>query len=250
MKIAFLGKGGSGKSTLATHAVRYLNGAGHTVLAIDADHNMDLSFNLLSGEAEIFLGANPDLIKRHIGIGDDATFSEALSKGLDNGIRFGINPMDRFTAQVSKQVSNKLFLITAGPHTEAVRFGGDCSHSLSAPLKAYLPLLVLGEEETAVVDERAGTDPIATGILRGVEQAIVVADPTVQGVRVAGQISKELVLARVPHLFVANKVRSGDEAIYASLSSPLSARVPFSPDAGAIYEAMRTLFSDLSERAR
>jgi len=46
MKIAFLGKGGSGKSTLATAAVRHLHSTGRHVLAIDADHNMDLSFNL------------------------------------------------------------------------------------------------------------------------------------------------------------------------------------------------------------
>lgn len=51
MKIAFVGKGGSGKSSVSWLAVKTLESMGSTVLAIDADHNMDLTSNL---------GLNPD----------------------------------------------------------------------------------------------------------------------------------------------------------------------------------------------
>ena len=48
MRVAFLGKGGSGKSTMATAFVQELRSRGMQVLAIDADHNMDLSYNLVT----------------------------------------------------------------------------------------------------------------------------------------------------------------------------------------------------------
>lgn len=46
MKIAFVGKGGSGKSSLSWLFVKTLESSGSDVLAIDADHNMDLTSNL------------------------------------------------------------------------------------------------------------------------------------------------------------------------------------------------------------
>jgi CO dehydrogenase maturation factor len=42
MKIAVVGKGGSGKSTLSWLIIHYLHEQNQNVLAIDADHNMDL----------------------------------------------------------------------------------------------------------------------------------------------------------------------------------------------------------------
>jgi CO dehydrogenase maturation factor len=244
MKVAFLGKGGSGKSTLATHAVKYLHGSGYSVLAIDADHNMDLSFNLGATGEESFLGSDPGLIKEHLGVSREATFAEALKQGSLENIRFRIDPPDPFTSRIATQLSERLSLITAGPHTDAVRYGGDCSHSLSAPLKVYLPLLSLASRQAVVIDERAGTDPVATGILEGVDRAVIVVEPTVHSVRVARQISEELTLAGVPHMFAANKAGDEDAAIFEPLPFPPSARIPFSKGADGVEEAMHMLFSE------
>ncbi len=205
MKIAFLGKGGSGKSTLATAATNYFHHKGHLVLAIDADHNMDLSFNL-GADPKKFIGKDPAKIKRYVGLPDSAGFLEAKEFGEKNGIIFQLSPPDKFTEEVSEEIKKNLFLITAGPHTEIVRSGAHCSHSLAAPLKTYLPLLKLKDNEIVTIDERAGTDPVATGILKAIDLAIIVVEPTIHSVRVASQIAEELTLANVQYVFVANKV--------------------------------------------
>ena len=93
----------------------------------------------------------------------------------------------------------------AFPAMPRVRSQETCSHSLAAPLKVYLPLLRLNSNEAVVIDERAGTDPVATGILLGVDLAVIVEEPTVNSRRVAAQIQRELELAGVLHLIVNNK---------------------------------------------
>jgi len=203
MVVAFLGKGGSGKSTMATALVRHWMAQGKRVLAIDADHNMDLSYNL-GAEPSVFLGGDPDRIKEYLGFPRSATFSEVLRLGRAQSASFTLVP-DTFTAEVSVALSERLRLMTAGPHTPRVRAQEACSHSLAAPLKVYLPLLQLKPGEAVVIDERAGTDPVATGILSGVDLAVIVQEPTVNSQRVAGQIREELTLAAVPHLIADNK---------------------------------------------
>lgn len=205
MKVAFLGKGGSGKSTMATAFVRHLRTQGIGVLAIDADHNMDLSYNL-GVEPSIFLGADPDGIKVYVGSGRTEGFMQALKVAREGGISFTLSPADGYTKSVSIEVEDGLRLMTAGPHTERVRSQEACSHSLAAPLKVYLPLLRLNPNEAVVIDERAGTDPVATGILSGVDLAVIVREPTINSRRVAEQIKHELEMAGVPHLIVDNKI--------------------------------------------
>jgi CO dehydrogenase maturation factor len=205
MKVAFLGKGGSGKSTMATAFVQQLRASGVRVLAIDADHNMDLSYNL-GAHPSVFLGTDPDKIKTHVGSSREGTYAEALNKGKDNGFKFEIFPADTYTESVSVQLEDDLRLITAGPHTDRVRSQEACSHSLAAPLKVYLPLLHLKDGEAVVIDERAGTDPVATGILAGVDLAVIVQEPTVNSRRVANQIKQELDIAGIRYLVVDNKI--------------------------------------------
>lgn len=194
---------------MATALVRQLRAKGVNVLAIDADHNMDLSYNL-GAEPSIFLGSDPDGIKEYAGSPREMGFSHALTAGRNRGLTFSLFPADAYTASVSVLLADGLRLMTAGPHTDRVRSQEACSHSLSAPLKVYLPLLQLKPDEAVVVDERAGTDPVATGILRGVDLGVIVQEPTINSRRVAEQIKHELSVALVPHIVVENK-REGIE---------------------------------------
>lgn len=204
MKIAFLGKGGSGKSTMATAFVQQLHSRGYNVMAVDADYNMDLSYNL-GADPTVYLGTDPDYIKEHLGLSRDDTYAAALQKGREAGVFFTAFPPDSYTNRVSIELTQGLRLITAGPHTDRIRSQEYCSHSLAAPLKVYLPLLALKTNEAVVIDERAGTDPVATGILTGVDLAVVVREPTIHSTRVANQIEKELELAGVRSVIVDNK---------------------------------------------
>lgn len=225
MKIAFLGKGGSGKSTVATAFVKVLRARGFRVLAIDADHNMDFSYNL-GAEPSLFLGSDPEFIKEYVGAKRSDTYLDVLKSAQARGLEFSIFPADKYTSNVSTELDNDLRLITAGPHTDQVRSQEYCSHSLAAPLKVYLPLLRMNPDEAVVIDERAGTDPVATGILNGVDLAVIVREPTVNSTRVAEQIKHELGLANIPHLIVENKkdgieidTARAAEAIFAAQST-------------------------------
>jgi CO dehydrogenase maturation factor len=218
MKVAFLGKGGSGKSTMATALVNHLR-ARTRVLAVDADHNMDLSYNL-GIEPCVFLGSDPDAIKEFVGAPHNGTFVDALRIAERNGVFFSLSP-DLFTQSVTTHVDENLILMTAGPHTPRVRAGDACSHSLAGPLKVYLPRLALKPGEWVVIDERAGTDPVATGILKGIDIALIVREPTLNSSRVAEQIARELSLAGVPYRIVENKI-NGIERDVARMRSALS----------------------------
>lgn len=209
MKIAVLGKGGSGKSTVASHLVGWFFDNGWNVLAIDADHNMDLGFNL-GVEPSNYLGDDPDAIKEYLSHQRTDTFGSVL-KSKAGEPQFSINPIDQFTDRFSIKVKQNLRLMTAGPHTDRVRSQEACSHSLAAPLKVYLPLLKLEAKQAVIVDERAGTDPVATGILNGIDLAIVVREQTPNSQRVAEQITDELKLSGVPYLVFDNKVAGLEE---------------------------------------
>lgn len=204
MKIAFLGKGGSGKSTMATAFVRELSARGYRVLAIDADYNMDLTYNL-GVEPATFLGNDPDFIKEYVSADRNGTFADALSLAKQRGVHFSAFPPDEFTARMSHLMPENIRIMTAGPHTDRVRSQEACSHSLAAPLKVYLPLLKLTQNDAVVIDERAGTDPVATGILSGIDVAAIVQEPTPNSRRVAAQIADELKLANIPYFVVNNK---------------------------------------------
>lgn len=208
---------------MATAFVKNLRVRGVSVLAIDADHNMDLSYNL-GAEPSLFLGADPDRIKEHVGSSREGTYGEALQKAKELGLSFQLFPVDEYTDSVSIELEDGLRLMTAGPHTDRVRSQEACSHSLAAPLKVYLPLLKLKEGEAVVIDERAGTDPVATGILSGVDLAVIVQEPTVNSRRVAQQIKHELEVAGVPFLVVDNK-NDGVETDTARASEQILMRV-------------------------
>lgn len=245
MKIAFLGKGGSGKSTMATAMVHALVSKGMHVLAVDADHNMDFSYNL-GANPTIFLGSDPDFIKEYIGLDRGDTFAHALKAARERNVAFSISPADTFTSKVSVELSDRLRLMTAGPHTDRVRSQEACSHSLAAPLKVYLPLLTLKENEAVVIDERAGTDPVATGILNGTDQACIVVEPTIHSIRVATQIAEELDRGQVPYMFVANKVHEKGIDVFSSLPKSPIAYVPFSSDPSLLDTFSESIISHIS----
>lgn len=195
---------------MATAFVKELRKRGIRVLAIDADHNMDLSYNL-GADPSLFLGSDPEYIKEHVGSKRSDKYLDVLRSAKGQNVEFSAFPADEYTDKVSIELDEGLRLITAGPHTDRVRSQEYCSHSLAAPLKVYLPLLRLNKGEVVVIDERAGTDPVATGILNGADLAVIVREPTVNSARVADQIKRELELANIAHIVVDNK-KDGIEA--------------------------------------
>ena len=188
MKIAFLGKGGSGKSTLAHHMCLYMATRDFFVLAVDADHNMDLAYSLNPNFNGPFLGGS----------------REDMLKYSEN--EFKLNPADPFTKKYAASINSRIKLMVSGLHTEDVLEGKRCSHSLSSSLKKYFPKLKLNKKEAVIVDEKAGSDGAGTGVLKGFNHCFVISEPTFHGVKSAHQIADILEYYKIPYSFVANKI--------------------------------------------
>lgn len=215
MIIGFLGKGGSGKSTVATQMALWLHNQGKEVLAIDADHNMDLVFNLSAGDVPTMrhLGSARKDLFAHLQAPDHVTtFREAFLESKEVSFRFA-SP-DAFTDTYTTLLRERLRVMSAGPQTEDVLRGGMCSHSLSAPLKVYLPLLAVLDEQAVVVDEKAGADGVSTGTVTGFDLAVIVVEPSLHSVKTATQIRELLAEFGVPGVVVANKVSTPEDRDY------------------------------------
>lgn len=208
MIVGILGKGGSGKSTISYRLIKFLESTNSTVLAIDADHNMDLTYNLGVTSDFNYMGQAQDDIRLQSGLSvSDAPSQISL---LENPPHFTLNPKDSFTEKYTYSVNNKLSLMTAGPHTDDQLFGQACSHWLTTAIKTYLPHLELHQGEYCVVDERAGVDGVGTGMTIGWNLALIVAEATEHGIKAANQIARMVSFFGTPYEFVLNKVRDTD----------------------------------------
>lgn len=242
MIIGFLGKGGSGKSTLATALVNHLfHMEKNAVLAIDADHNMDLAWNLTNGiEADIasipYLGESIADLNEYAGINENDSYKEIFYKDISP--IFSLNPADPFTSKYQMQIKPGLCIMASGPHTETVLQGNKCSHSLSTALKAYLPLLQLKGNEAVVVDEKASSDAAGTGIPTGFTISFIVVEATPHSIKAAQQIAKTLDFHNAPYEFILNKADPAGIAFAESrLPKKPFAIFPFSQDKNTAFDA-------------
>ncbi|MBP6888536.1 MAG: hypothetical protein KBC21_02415 [Candidatus Pacebacteria bacterium] len=209
MIIGFLGKGGSGKTTLASGFALFLS-KNSSVLAIDADHNMDMTYNLAKNELPTYIGAGLSDINKHLGITQYRDSFDSIKMP-----EFTLSPEDAITKKYAHKVTLSLKVMSTGPHTDEILYDKACSHSLATPLKVYLPFLNLKENEYVVVDEKAGTDGVGTGITTGFHAAVVVAEPTPYGLKAALQIIKLLNFYKTPYFTALNKVASDEDILFA-----------------------------------
>ncbi len=211
MILGFLGKGGSGKSSAATQVALFLRGQGKTLLAIDADHNMDLSYNLTNGQLPKmnYLSGGLKDMQTYIKLPDNSKYSEAFLNDVE--VRFSLSPQDTVTSTYTTEIEDKLFLMTAGPQTDNVLYGQSCSHSLTSPLKLYLPLLNIKENEMVIVDEKAGADGVTTGIVTGIDMGVIVCEPALHSIKTAKQIAELMDFYETPYVFVGNKISDSED---------------------------------------
>lgn len=214
MILGFLGKGGSGKSSLATQATLFLHREGKLVMAIDADHNMDLAHNLTQGMVvpEKYLSEARGVLESEIGIVAGQMYGEAFVSEIQT--RFSVAPLTPILEPYVAKLRDRLLLMIAGPQNDAVLYGQLCSHSLSTPLKILLPLLVLKENEVIVVDEKAGADGVSTGIVTGIDVGVIVCEPAFHSIKAGKQIAGLMDFYGTPYVFVGNKIASVDDRAF------------------------------------
>lgn len=210
MKIAFVGKGGSGKSSVSWLAIKTLEETGACVLAVDADHNMDLTGNLgLDPEDTPLMHTTEREFMELLGTAETGKISSVLDKLESSLPTFTTCPQDSYTASISKKISNNLSLINIGLGSPDVMFAGKCAHGLSGPLKYYLGLLH-ENDDFVVIDSVAGADMLNYGLYAGIDAVIGVVEPHRNSVKVFEQIKDVCRKSFIPCYAVINKPANND----------------------------------------
>lgn len=231
MKIAFVGKGGSGKSSVSWLAIKTLEDMGSTVLAIDADHNMDLTSNL---------GLDPDTVPRmyttdkefmgRIGMREEK-ISSLLTKDQVSLPSFTTTPQDTYTSSIVAKVSDTISLINIGLGSPEVIFSGKCAHGLSGSLKYYLGLLD-EQDDMVVLDSVAGVDMLNYGLYAGIDAVIGVVEPHRNSIKVFEQIQGVCRKSLIPCFAVINKPADNDfyHTFVAQNNDRILGEIPFDED--------------------
>lgn len=210
MKIAFVGKGGSGKSSTSWLAVKILEDMDVSVLAIDADHNMDLTGNLgLNPEETPLMHKTDKAFMEAVGLAEDKQWSRIVTERERNLPTFTLNPEDDYTKSISVKLSEKCSVINLGLGSPDVLFSDKCAHGLSGPLKYYLGLLD-EKDDFVVIDSVAGADMLNYGLYAGIDAVIGVVEPHRNSIKVFEQIQDICRKTMIPCYAVINKPTNND----------------------------------------
>jgi len=209
MKIAIVGKGGSGKSTTSWLLSMYLSRM-YSVLAIDADHNMDLASILgfeVTDDTRTFHRAHSDF-QHKVGLEQDSKWSRIVLEDR-NLPQFTFHPSDEFTQSISHKIDSHISLQVVGLGAEDILYSSRCAHGHSGPLKFYLPLLDEGENQV-IIDGVAGVDMLHFGLFCGVDALVGVVEPHINSKKVFEQLRVLAAKLDIPFYGILNKPRDND----------------------------------------
>ncbi len=195
MKIAISGKGGVGKTTFAANFAQWLSHKGITVLAVDADP--DASLGTVMGIAD-------DVLANLKPIVDMKQLIEERMGG--SGTYYPLNPnvddiLDDYCIPLGALRFFRMGNIKGG--------GTSCYCKENSFLQALVNSLILGEEDTVILDMGAGIEQLTRGTALGVDVLVIVTEPSkvsVQTVKVIQQLALELGIPRT--VIVGNKIRN------------------------------------------
>lgn len=187
--IAISGKGGSGKSTVAALVIRWLNNHGYkSVLAVDADPNVNLN-DLLGVRAGEAVGAIREEMKEKV---------SRLPGGMTK------QQFLEYKIHGSLVETENFDLITMGRPE-----GPGCYCYANSLLREILKTLS-ENYQYVVIDNEAGMEHLSRRSTQRIDCLLIIADPSVRGIRTAGRISrlvKELD-TRVGHKYlIVNRTR-------------------------------------------
>jgi len=176
VRLAVTGKGGVGKSTLVALLARVLRDAGHRVIAIDADPDMNLAALLGVPDATSItpIIAYKELIAERTGtqVGKAAPLFTMNPRVDDIPERFAVR-------------HNGISLLRMG----SLKLGGaGCYCPENAFLKSLVSHLFLGERDVLIMDMEAGVEHFGRGTAQGVDWLLIVLEPTRQSIETGKRI--------------------------------------------------------------
>lgn len=203
-RVVVTGKGGVGKTSLTALLALRIARRGMRVLSLDADPQVNLpwALGLPAEEAQALtpLSENPDYVEETTG----------ARPGDGWGLFFRLNPkVDDVVDRYGTVTPEGIRLLVMG---NTVQPAAGCLCPENALLAAVVNAIGLREGEAILMDTQAGFEHFGRALARGFRHAVVVADPTFNGVQAAlhaARLARELDIGAI-HL-VINGVRDDDE---------------------------------------
>ncbi len=228
MKIAITGKGGVGKSTLAGILAHLAHRDGKRVLAVDADPDANLGFALGISENDLAtivpISQRTELIEERTGarLKEFGQIFRLNPKVSDIADRFGYDHMG-------------IQLLILG----AIEAGGSgCACPENVFLRSLLDSLILERDEFVIVDMEAGIEHLGRSTVQGIDQLLIVVEPTSTSVATARRIielANQIGLADIS--LVGNKITAEDEEQYLRRQFDTSPFIGFIPYTETIRKA-------------
>ena len=203
MKIAITGKGGVGKSTTVALMARLLRDKGKKVIVIDADPDMNSATLLGVPNADHIVPIRElkSLIAERTGteVGQPAPF-------------FKMNPkVDDIPEKYCVEHQGVKLLVMG----TIQRGGGGCACPENAFLKSLLGHLIIHREEWVLLDMEAGIEHLGRGTAIGVDEMIIVVEPSKTSIETAHRIKKLSEDIGIRKLkIVGNKVRDDTDRAF------------------------------------
>jgi CO dehydrogenase maturation factor len=195
LKVAVAGKGGAGKTTVCTLLAGILSRAGQRVLLVDLDSDPNLAAALGFPP-----GAAPPIVHRK-----DLIAERTGSTGEPGGM-FLLNPnVSDIAGRFAVARTERVFLLSVGTIEAA---GEGCFCPQAAFVKALARRLILGEDESLVLDLEAGLESFGRALVEGLDLLWIVVEPGMRSLDTARRILVMAASLGVRNIqVVANKVR-------------------------------------------
>ena len=228
MKIAITGKGGVGKSTLAGILAHLAHRDGKRVLAVDADPDANLGFALGIPEDELVtivpISQRQELIEERTG-----------ARLKEFGQIFKLNPRVSDIADQFGHDHDGIRLLVLG----AIEAGGSgCACPENVFLRSLLDSIILERDEFVIVDMEAGIEHLGRSTVQGIDQLIIVVEPSATSVGTAKKIielANQIGLSNIG--LVGNKIADKDEEGHLSEQFDPHSFIGFIPYTEAIRKA-------------
>lgn len=203
-RVVVTGKGGVGKTSLSALIARLLAQHNHRVLALDADPQMNLPYAVglpfTRARALVPISQNRAYVEEKTGASSDAGW----------GLYFRLNPdardaVERFAVEAADGVQLMVMGTTIQP-------AAGCLCPENTLLVGVVEAMNLREGEVILMDTQAGVEHFGRALAKGFHHALVVTDPTFNGMHVALHAARLAAAMGIPavHL-VTNRVRSDAE---------------------------------------
>jgi CO dehydrogenase maturation factor len=203
-RVVVTGKGGVGKTTLTALLALLLGRREFRVLALDADPQMNLPFAL---------GLPLEEVRNLVPLSENADYVEEKTgarPGAGWGLFFRLNPeVDDVVRRFGVTGPGGVRLLVMG---NTVQPAAGCLCPENALLGAVVNAIGLRRDEAILMDTQAGFEHFGRALAKGFKHALVVTDPSFNGIQVAlvaARLAAELDVDGV-HL-VVNGVRHPDE---------------------------------------